>query len=506
MNTWMPSSYYGYGMASPSFIPSMLDIFDPFAVADLSREINALHWIEAPREVPIIRRSTPQIAFPTSMETIQPAGMRHPSKKALAACTTMPQQYRIVLDCVGCDRQSIRTRLIQCRGQYHLIVECGSGCNVQGRQLQRRGGFNRSYGFGCSNLYFKRSYTLPRTVDCNKMVKYMAPNGLFVIEFPLLELPTCSRNVNLVPRVVKCEGIKGVSLKVPIPETVNPAKLQVAVKDRDLILRFENRIVPGMVSRVYCYTKVALPPRTNLNAIKCKLAKKRELTICAPLITGVMRAPVMARYHCINIERKLRHRITGKVPAIQAEPVQQQRKKQIARKPTAVSGGRKSITTGKKQTLKKSASGNLPITPVAGKKQQISPPVLKGKKTEERKSPSPVSKKQMSLETSQVAEQPSLPKVPSGKKLEKKASEPKIKKQTSEKKLFPETGMGKEKQGAEFQLGPSGERPSGVETKTPRRVSGSEVLHQIFSSSSSSGQQQQGRKSPEYPSGQNPSA
>jgi len=494
-NTWMPSSYYGMG--GPSFMPSLVDIFDPFE--ELSRDFNrSLPWIEAPSrafqgptrafqvptrayQVPGVRQ-LPIRTVPTRRPVMiqrQPSMVKTVSKKVLTSCKNMPQKYRIAIDCTGFDRQSIRTNLLQNRGQCHLIVECGT----QGRQLQR--GFQCATGnVGLDLNNCRRSFTLPRTVDCNKMVKYLTPNGELVIEFPLLEVPTCCKDPTLVPRVVNCNGNKVVSLKVPIPEMVSPAKLQVCLNQRELILRFENRIVPGMVSRVYCYTKVTLPPNANLNAIKCKLAKKRLLTICAPVITGVRRAPTMAHYRCIPIERKLRHRISGKVPVIHAAS-------HIVSKPTGVTG-RKQITAGKKKT-------EIPTRQVLPIRKEPSQPKIK------REASQPKIKKEASQpKIKKEASQPQIKKEASQPKIKKQLSQPKIKKHLSEKKLFPEAGMGKEHgQGHMFTTGAeaksSGTKSGG--TKSPRRISGSEVLQQIFSSSIPQGQ---GRKSPvaESPSGQ----
>jgi len=390
------------------------------------------------------------------------------SKKVLASCKNMPQKYRISIDCTGIDRQSIRTNLLQNRGQCHLIVDCGT----QGRQLRR--GFQCATGnVGLNN--FRRSFTLPRTVDCKKMVKYLTPNGEFVIEFPLLEVPTCCTDPTLVPRVVNCNGSKVVLLKVPIPEMVIPAKLQVSLIQGELILRFENRIVPGMVSRIYCYTKVMLPPNANLNAIKCKLAKKRLLTICAPVITGVLRAPTLAHYRCIPIERKLRHRISGKVPIIHAAS-------HVVSKPTGVTG-RKQITAGKKQ--------KLPTQLISDKKMQI--PAISGQKKWPETPTGVPQKKKTEVPTGQASpikkklSQPKIKKEASQSKIKKQSSQSRIKKQSSEKKLFPEPGMGKEHvQGHMFT---TGAEPKSTGTKSPRRVSGSEVLQQIFSSSNPQGQE-----------------
>jgi len=336
VNTWMPSSSpSGYGMSPlECFMPSMLDIFEP--LLDLSRNINVgrQRWNQPSKVRRNVQRKKPQ----TQTRMIKPSygksyggaisrgvGIQKPMLPKLTVSKEMPQKYRIAIDCVGFNQQNIRTCVKNINGVYHLIVSCCSSSK-------------QSQGVRCETMSteFRRSYTLPRCCNIKNMVKYMC-NGVFVIEFPLLEQPVLVKCAKLKPTVVKCQGQKMVSLRVPISEAVNRANLQCFVKDRDLILRFEYKIQPDTVSRVYCYTKIALPSQTNLNQLKCKLNKKRLLTVCAPLLTTKTTAarPIMAKFRCIHIERKLRHRISGKVPLIEREILG----KGIGKKRQQITGG-----------------------------------------------------------------------------------------------------------------------------------------------------------------------
>jgi len=235
VNTWMPqsSNVYGSGMSPlASFMP-LLDIFEP--LLNLSRNINVgpqrqRGWSQ-PRKfrrnlnVPNVRSQsqTRMINKPSYGGAIGGFGIQNPMlSKKMTVSKNMPQKYRITIDCSGFSQKGIRTFVKPINGVYHLIVSCSSS----GRQSQ-----------GVSTE-FRRSYTLPRSCDIKKMVKYMC-NGVYVIEFPLFEQPVLSKCTMLKPTVVKCQGTKMVSLRVPIPEQVNRANLQCFVKDRDLILRFE---------------------------------------------------------------------------------------------------------------------------------------------------------------------------------------------------------------------------------------------------------------------------
>lgn len=182
----------------------------------------------------------------------------------------MPQKYRISLDLPGYAPDSIRTEMTrtlkpQGRDQINLIVSSRPGVKKD----------------------FRRSFTLPKNVQTTRMVRFMAPNGLFVVEFPLVETPT-RLDIDLVPRIVRGGGREIVSLNVTIPKAIDPTKVQVSVKKRDLILRFEEKTLSrkDTVSRVYYYNQVTLPDNTDVKQIKCELVKNNKLRITAPIRTG----------------------------------------------------------------------------------------------------------------------------------------------------------------------------------------------------------------------------
>jgi hypothetical protein len=76
------------------------------------------------------------------------------------------------------------------------------------------------------------------------MVSFMAGDTL-VIEFPLKEEQTALSGVGpveLLPNIVdNPDGTKSVQMNFQVPESVDPSKVHVSVKDRDLIVRIEDR-------------------------------------------------------------------------------------------------------------------------------------------------------------------------------------------------------------------------------------------------------------------------
>jgi len=424
-------------------------------------------------------------------------GFQKPMLPKTTVSKEMPQKYRIAIDCCGFKQQNIRTCVKNINSVFHLIVSCCSS----GKQSRGVG------GVGAVSTEFRRSYTLPRNCNIKSMCKYMC-NGLFVIEFPLFEKPVLVKCAKLKPTVVKCQGTKMVSLRVPIPELVNRANLQCFVKDRDLILRFEYKIQPDTVSRVYCYTKIALPAQTNLNQLKCKLNKKRLLTVCAPLIvktTGSTR-PIMAKFRCIHIERKLRHRISGKVPLIGKEIFgKQQIKKPIT------TGGKKPIT-GQKPGQVKDFGKNKNISNITKKTSGVFGELF-GKVPAKPKQPQQVTGRKekqtdisgrKTLDVQSKTKKPVSPVVPKKKTtdvkpehvvsgqtpIKKTRSGTDIKKTSSGKNLF-ETGK---------QQGTTPRR-TGLEPNKPLSggISGGETLHRIIGSERKSPERRgspEGRKSP----------
>lgn len=248
----------------------------------------------------------------------------------------LPQKYRIVVDCTGFNPNTLKTCIKCVQDNKHLIIFSDL---KKGRQ-------------------FKRSYTLPKEVETKKLTKFVTPNKQFVVEFCYLDTPNCL-DIDLQPKICKVPEGKCVHVNVPIPDFVDPAKVLLHVKGRELIVRHEERLIPcgDSCCRVMYHNRVKLPENTNVNAIKAK-SDKHKLTILAP-VGGVTKGAISQQLHSIPIQRKLRHRKMKSVSE----------------------GGRVSMEKkgesiiGKQQKLKKPVT---PLTkpktsPIEGKKLPITP-------------------------------------------------------------------------------------------------------------------------------------
>jgi HSP20 family molecular chaperone IbpA len=228
MDQWFkPNSHLG---------PNTLDLFDPFDELDhmIGRNFEWLNKPEMP-ELPLMPR--------------------------------VPQKYRISVDCVGYLPQSIKTEIV------------GHKLTVSGREDVKH--HDEDYHV----KEFKKTYALPAHAEIDKMVAFMTPQGTLVIEFPLKEIHK-HYNDDLFPKVVDTpEGGRAVAMKFHVPESIDPAKVHVSIKDRDLIVKAEDRVErPDGVSRFFYYKRTTLPENTDFEHFKCSIDdSNHQVEVHAPL-------------------------------------------------------------------------------------------------------------------------------------------------------------------------------------------------------------------------------
>jgi hypothetical protein len=202
----------------------------------------------------------------------------------------LPQLYRICVSCKDFDPSEVECG-IRCEssGQCNLIMDCGG---------------------------VRKCFTLPRGCDYKKMKPFVAGN-MYVCEFPLMEAPRCL-DIACKPQIKE----NNVTLRICIPEYIDPSKVQVNLKGNDLILRCETQLsaTRDCACRVYYHNKVPLPEQTNLSMLKC-VRSKGALCISAPIIGGVQRGGLEQQPRGISVEKKMRHR---KLKMLQQQPQQQQ--------------------------------------------------------------------------------------------------------------------------------------------------------------------------------------
>jgi len=277
--------------------------------------------------------------------------------KTMQGGQLLPQKYRIVIDCKGIvEPNSLKTNIKCVQDCKHLIVMSDV---KKGRQL------------------FKRSYTLPVECETKKMTKFVTPQQQLVIEFNYMDVPL---SLAISPEHEICttpEHGKCVHVRVPIADFVEPAKVKVHVKARDLFVHFEERIVPhgDFCSRVIYHTRVQLPRNVDLNGITAK-SDKHKLTILAPIgvkSKGGVSAPISQQLRDIAVKRKLRHR-KARAVSVGAEQKQQQQVPSVV-----TDQKKKQVQPSISDKQKKTPLDTSTTTPISGQQQQQQPLISKKK-------------------------------------------------------------------------------------------------------------------------------
>ena len=182
------------------------------------------------------------------------------------------QKYRITCDCAGFSPNSIKT-------EVH-----GNQVVVHGKEETKKD--KDDY----STKEFRKTYNLPQNCESDKLVSFMTPGDRLVIEVPLKETKLAP-NVDLFPQVVdNPQGGKEVQMRFNIPQNIDPAHVSVSLKDRDVILRAEEKKeTPDNVSRFYYYQRTTLPENTDFNNLKC-ITENNQVKLVAPLNPQALRS------------------------------------------------------------------------------------------------------------------------------------------------------------------------------------------------------------------------
>lgn len=212
-----------------------LDLFDPFDELDhmISRNLN---WLSRPEH--LLQPLVPKV----------------------------PQKYRISVDVAGFSPKSIKTEVVG----HQLVVFGQEEHVIEGTQDYTR-------------REIRKTFQLPPNAETDKMVSFVTKHGHLIIEVPLRETITCP-NSDLFPRIVdNPDGTKNVSMTIGLPPNVDPSKAHVMVKDRDLILRVEDKVErPDQTTKYFYYKRTTLPENTEFDKLRC-VQNDRQIQVCAPL-------------------------------------------------------------------------------------------------------------------------------------------------------------------------------------------------------------------------------
>jgi HSP20 family molecular chaperone IbpA len=213
---------------------STLDMFDPFDALDHTIGRN-MQWL-----------NRPEFLLPTMPK--------------------VPQKYRITLDCAGYTPKSIKTE---------WNGKCLTVTGIENIKCEGSDDF--------SLKEFKKTYVVPETAECDKMVSFLTAEGQLVIEVPLKETEK-HMNMDLFPQIVDdINGGKKMTMKFTVPENIKPEHIHISIKDRCLVVKAEEKkIKPDGVSTFHYYKRTTLPENTDFEALKCNY-DNHKISVNAPL-------------------------------------------------------------------------------------------------------------------------------------------------------------------------------------------------------------------------------
>jgi HSP20 family molecular chaperone IbpA len=231
MDLWLRPSQLGFG-------PSTLDIFDPFDELDRLMSRNLL-WLAKP--------------------------------EVISLAPKVPNKYRVTLDVSGYNAKSIKTEIKDGK----LVVSGSEGSKHESDDFSVR--------------EFRKTFKLPENAESEKQASFITSNGVLVVEVPLKETQQPQLNgvkCDALPRIVEgSDGAKSVSVNLALPKSIDPAKLTVTCKDRDLIIKAEDKAeTSNGFSSLYFYKRTTLPENTDFGNLKCNF-DNNCLSIAAPLLT-----------------------------------------------------------------------------------------------------------------------------------------------------------------------------------------------------------------------------
>jgi len=138
------------------------------------------------------------------------------------------------------------------------------------------------------NIWFKeikKSFDMPQNVEAEKFVSWIWGN-LLIVEVPIKDTTPLWSVKELLP-VISTDK-KQITLNVTLPP-IDPAKVDIVLKDRDIIIKFWDTTIPQPQSTwttwwsAWTYKKVwSLPENTKWNELKF-VWNNNVLTITAPL-------------------------------------------------------------------------------------------------------------------------------------------------------------------------------------------------------------------------------
>ena len=232
-------------MMNPKFLgPTSLDMFDPFDELDTLMGRN-IDWIRKPefRSIqPLVQEKVIIFILIYFIQFIKHYYFYFYFK------------YRITVDCPGFEssRNNIKTDV-----KGNILIVTGHD-----EEKLRNGDY--------SSKEFRRTYELPEGAQSDKMVSFMPMPGVLIIEVLLnKEKNQFNMKNDLFSKIQDSNEGKNMSVTFGIPDNIDPSKINVNVKDRDLIIQADDtKTTYDGTSKFHFYKRTTLPADTDFDKIK----------------------------------------------------------------------------------------------------------------------------------------------------------------------------------------------------------------------------------------------
>lgn len=190
-----------------------------------------------------------------------PEFMRLPTTQPL-----FPKKFRVTTDVAGFTPKSIKTEVSDDKKRLY----------VSGREGEPKKTADEDY----SVREFRKTFNLPENVDIDQMVSFVTATDKLVVEIPYKEKAITE---NLLPKVEGEGENKQVSFDLQLPENIDPSKIKVTCKDRDLIVQADHKQEkPDSYSQTSFYSRTTLPETTDFKQLKCHF-DRHQLSVTAPV-------------------------------------------------------------------------------------------------------------------------------------------------------------------------------------------------------------------------------
>jgi HSP20 family molecular chaperone IbpA len=99
------------------------------------------------------------------------------------------------------------------------------------------------------------------------------------------EIDHIGNREDVLPKIVDGpNGAKSLALDISLPKNVDPSKINVSVKDGDLIIQADDKVEKeNEKSQMHYYRRSTLPPGADVEKIKADLVNGSRLSITAPI-------------------------------------------------------------------------------------------------------------------------------------------------------------------------------------------------------------------------------